>query len=123
MGRIPVNISHSQFGLAVAYANRTPFESKDIQILGMPTAIDILIIAFFFAALVSPYLLYPLLVRYVFRPKVRTPVQKTEALPKVSVLIPAHNEAARLKPEAAKHARSGVPARAHRDPGRVGRFR
>ena len=62
----------------------------------MPPAIDILIIAFCFAALVSPYLLYPLLVRYGFRPKVRTPVEKTEALPKVSVLIPAHNEAARL---------------------------
>lgn len=62
----------------------------------MPTWIDIFLIAFFFAALVSPYLLYPLLVRYAFRPKERKPVEKASALPTVSVLIPAHNEAPRL---------------------------
>lgn len=62
----------------------------------MPTAIDIFIIAFFLLALVSPYLLYPLLVRFGFRPKVRISVEKAERLPKVSVLIPAHNEAPRL---------------------------
>ena len=62
----------------------------------MPTWIDIVVIAFFFVALVSPYLLYPLLVRYAFRPKGRAPVEKASALPTVSVLIPAHNEAARI---------------------------
>jgi len=62
----------------------------------MPTWIDLILIAFFFSALISPYVLYPLLVRYVIRPKARTVVQRAETLPSVTVLIPAHNEAARL---------------------------
>jgi len=62
----------------------------------VPTMTDLIIIAFLFLGLVSPYLLYPLLVRYGFRPKERSLVQRAERLPKVSVLIPAHNEAARL---------------------------
>ena len=62
----------------------------------MSIGIDILIVSFLFLGLVSPYLLYPLLVRYGFRPRQRSVVPKSERLPKVSVLIPAHNEAARL---------------------------
>ncbi|MBT8451122.1 MAG: sugar transferase [Deltaproteobacteria bacterium] len=62
----------------------------------MSIGIDILIIAFLFLGLVSPYLLYPLLVRYGFPPRERSVVEEAERLPKVNVLIPAHNEAARL---------------------------
>ena len=62
----------------------------------MPTWIDIILIAFFFSALISPYVLYPLLVRYAIRPSQRSASRQAQALPMVSVLIPAHNEAARL---------------------------
>lgn len=63
----------------------------------MPTWIDIVLIAFLFLTLVSPYVLYPLFVRYAVQPIPRRhATRKGQALPTVSVLIPAHNEAARL---------------------------
>ncbi len=62
----------------------------------MPTWMDILLIAFLFSALLAPYIFYPLLVRYVIPPKTRSDARTAQALPPVSVLIPAHNEAARL---------------------------
>jgi lipopolysaccharide/colanic/teichoic acid biosynthesis glycosyltransferase len=63
----------------------------------MPTAIDLIPAAFFLVALISPYLLYPLLVRYGIRPKERTAPRTASPLPSISVLIPAHNEATRLE--------------------------
>ncbi|MFW2388684.1 MAG: sugar transferase [Polyangiales bacterium] len=62
----------------------------------MPTWIDLVLITSLFLALVSPYVLYPLLVRYVIRPSRRSATPKSPVLPSVSVLIPAHNEAAGL---------------------------
>jgi lipopolysaccharide/colanic/teichoic acid biosynthesis glycosyltransferase len=54
-------------------------------------------IALFFAALVTPYVVFPLLVRYLIRPTVRTATSRKDVdLPTVSVLIPAHNEASRM---------------------------
>jgi len=63
----------------------------------MPTAIDLIPAAFCLAALVTPYLLYPLVVRYAIRPRARGEAGEPGASPSVSVLIPAHNEAARLE--------------------------
>lgn len=60
------------------------------------TGIDVLFIAAFSIALITPYVIYPLIVRYVIRPVERGPVDALPALPVVSVLIPAHNEAALL---------------------------
>lgn len=62
----------------------------------MPTWIDIAFIAASFCALIAPYVLYPLVVRYVFGPVKREARVEANGLPTVSVLIPAHNEAARL---------------------------
>ncbi|MBW2507340.1 MAG: glycosyltransferase, partial [Deltaproteobacteria bacterium] len=62
----------------------------------MPTAIDLIPAAFCLAALVTPYLLYPLVVRYGVRPRARGEAREPGPSPSVSVLIPAHNEAARL---------------------------
>jgi lipopolysaccharide/colanic/teichoic acid biosynthesis glycosyltransferase len=62
----------------------------------MPNWTDAVVIAFSFLALITPYVLYPLLVRYVFRPIARDSVDDAGALPFVSLLIPAHNEATRL---------------------------
>ncbi|MGB5810873.1 MAG: sugar transferase, partial [Polyangiales bacterium] len=58
--------------------------------------IDIVAVALLFLALISPYVLYPLLVRYGIRPRTSKSEASTPTFPRVSVLIPAHNEAARL---------------------------
>lgn len=65
--------------------------------MAMPNGTDMLLIALFFAALITPHVLYPLLVRYAIRPKERKTIREARALPSVSVLIPAHNEGARLE--------------------------
>ncbi len=62
----------------------------------MPSTTDLVVIGFFLVALLWPYVIYPLVVRYSIRPKERKAAPKPEALPTVSVLIPAHNEGARL---------------------------
>jgi lipopolysaccharide/colanic/teichoic acid biosynthesis glycosyltransferase len=61
-----------------------------------PMQIDLLVIAALSIALISPYTIYPLVVRYAFRPIARRAVDGIPELPLVSVLIPAHNEAARI---------------------------
>jgi lipopolysaccharide/colanic/teichoic acid biosynthesis glycosyltransferase len=57
---------------------------------------DVLVIASLLMALVFPYLLYPLVVRYLFRPIDRAATPATSTLPTVSILIPAHNEGPRI---------------------------
>ena len=60
------------------------------------TAIDLLVIGSLSVALLFPYVIYPLIVRYGFRPVPRRAVGAAPRYPRVSVLIPAHNEAARI---------------------------
>ena len=62
----------------------------------MPVWIDILIIACLLLVLAFPYVVYPLLVRYLIRPITRVARPSAPEVPTVSVLIPAHNEAPRL---------------------------
>ncbi len=65
----------------------------------MPNWFDIVLITFLFLALIFPYVVYPLLVRFAIEPtrnSTATSEAKGECLPTVSVLIPAHNEATRL---------------------------
>ena len=61
------------------------------------TEIDVLVVTFLLLALSTPYVLYPLLVRYVIRPVKRSSIKPTHQTPVVSVLIPAHNEAAHIR--------------------------
>ena len=58
--------------------------------------IDIVAIAFLLMALVFPYLLYPLVVRYLFRPVERAATPESSSLPTISILVPAHNEGPRI---------------------------
>jgi len=64
--------------------------------ISMPSGTDIAAIALFSIALVTPYVLYPLFVRYGIQPSQRKAIRGARVLPTVSVLIPAHNEAARI---------------------------
>ncbi len=62
----------------------------------MPSGIHIFMIALFLTALITPYVIFPLLARYLIRPTERKARPEAAPLPSVSVLIPAHNESARL---------------------------
>lgn len=73
-----------------------PFRVEDEPSTFMPPWMDIVLIASFLLALVFPYVLYPLLVRYAVRPGRRSSAPEVRGLPSISVLIPAHNEAANL---------------------------
>jgi len=62
----------------------------------MANPIDIAVLAWCVLAFIAPYALYPLLVKFVIPPRERSSVPALDRLPTVSVLIPAHNEAARI---------------------------
>ena len=57
------------------------------------TVVDALVMTLLSLALITPYVIYPLLVRHLVRPVKRGPSQDPGEPPVVSVLIPAHNEA------------------------------
>jgi lipopolysaccharide/colanic/teichoic acid biosynthesis glycosyltransferase/glycosyltransferase involved in cell wall biosynthesis len=62
----------------------------------MIAGIDVFMIALLTIALVTPYVIYPFIVRYLVRPVEPSPTNAPPERPMVSVLIPAHNEAAQL---------------------------
>ena len=62
----------------------------------MPTPTDAFVIAVLVLTLITPYVLYPLLVRLVPRVRRRSGGSERGPLPSVSILIPAHNEAERI---------------------------
>lgn len=62
----------------------------------MAPVLDIAVLAACALALVAPYLLYPLVLKFAIRPRRRPTNGSLSSLPTVSVLIPAHNEAARI---------------------------
>lgn len=62
----------------------------------MPTPIDAFLITALTLSLITPYVLYPLLVRLVPGTRRQSTSSTPGPLPSVSVLIPAHNEAERI---------------------------